>query len=71
MDIRDDDSGMTYTPHTGPNGEVGFKCTRDDGGVTYITLNPSVGATTGCRPCSCTSATRATCCTTRPRTSTT
>jgi hypothetical protein len=47
MDIRDDDSGMTYTPHTGPNGEVGFKCTRDDGGVTYITLNPSGGSDDG------------------------
>jgi hypothetical protein len=45
--MRDDDSGVTYEPHRGDNGELGFKATRDDGAIEYIVLNPSGGSDDG------------------------
>jgi len=37
--VRDDDSGVTYTPITG-----GWRADKDNGERTYIVLNPSTGS---------------------------
>jgi hypothetical protein len=43
-DVYDDTAGVRFLPVAGPQGQVGFRCVRDDGAVSYIYLVASTGS---------------------------
>lgn len=45
--FTDPDSGTTYTPFIGRNGQAGHRCDHTDGRQTFIYLNPSGGSDDG------------------------